>query len=103
MAKPRTLIVGATCKNGHYLATEQDIYGKSERRCRTCFRTYQRNLGRKKRGTPLDAPVRAYIKYNPRRPKPTLELIRLVSANPDLAKSLLAIADSWGVRQKDLV
>jgi len=100
MAKPRL----THCKQGHDLRLSNAVYTSAKsRRCRMCWLDYQRTLQRVKRGTPLDAPVRAYIKHKPIRPKQTLELIRLVSANPELAKSLLSIADSWGLRQKDLV
>jgi hypothetical protein len=100
MTKPRL----TQCKQGHDLTLPNAVYTSAKaRRCRVCWLDYQRTLQRVKRGTPLDAPVRAYIKVSPRRPRPTLELIKLVSANPELAKSLLSIADGWGIRKKDLV
>ena len=100
MTKPRL----TQCKRGHDLTLDNSRYyvgGTS--RCKPCVQDRVRNRKRAESGTPLDAPVRPYTRHSPTRPKQTLELIRLVSANPELAKSLLSIADGWGVRQKDLV
>jgi hypothetical protein len=83
------------CKEGHDLNVNRIYVKNAYSRCGECLRIRQRNIMRKKRGTPLDAPVRSYVQVNPRKPKPTIELIKLVSENPELAKSLLAIAKSW--------
>lgn len=85
----------SVCKQGHDLNVHRIYVKNAYSRCGECVRTRMRNLQRKKRGTPLNAPVRKYEKRSPRRPKQTLELIKLVSNNHELAKSLLSIAKSW--------
>jgi type II secretory pathway component PulF len=95
MTKPRL----TQCKRGHDLTLDNSRYyvgGTS--RCKQCVQDRVRDRKRVASGIPLDSPVRPYII----KPKQTLELIKLVSENPELAKSLLSIADSWGVRQLDL-
>ena len=83
--------LGTECKQGHDLTLPNAIYtSKKTRRCRVCWLTYQRTLQRKRRGNiPLDAPVRAYTPQKPRRSSEVMELIRLVSNDPELGKKLL--------------
>jgi hypothetical protein len=87
------LTLGTECKKGHDLTIPNAIYTSSDpdkivRRCRMCWQEYQRNLQRKKRGTPLDAPVRAY-KPQVRKPQAVKELINLISNDHELAEKLL--------------
>ena len=92
--------MGTMCKEGHDLTLPNAVYynrnktGNSFRRCRVCYQTYQRNIRRRKAGIPLDAPVRHYLKQNPRRPKPVIELINLIGRNEELAKYLLMVVRS---------
>ena len=101
-----TLLSKGTCNNGHKIKTEADLYitpynhknqgQRLDKRCKACQLERARIISRKKNGTPLDQPVRPYKERRaPNRTKATMELIRLVSANPELAKSLLSIAKSW--------
>jgi hypothetical protein len=87
------LILKTECKKGHNITLPNSIYtakdrGRVSRRCRVCWLEYQRNLQRKKRGTPLDAPIRAY-KPQVRKPQAVKDLINLVSNDHELAKKLL--------------
>jgi len=80
------------CKRGHDLTLPDSRYtSNSSTRCRQCFREYQRNLQRNKRGVPNNAPVRPYVKRNPPKTKAQLKLIRIVEAEPDMAEVLLAM------------
>lgn len=78
-----------TCNKGHDLLAENARYfdGRSFR-CRECNREKSRAVARKRLGIALDKPVRQYNKT----PAQTHELIQLILAKPELAKSLLAIA-----------
>jgi len=85
------------CKRGHDMTGSDSRYhAGGTTRCSQCVRDRVRDRNRVKSGVPLDAPVRPYASQT-RRPKQTLELIHLVSSNPELAKSLLAVAKSWAV------
>ena len=92
------LTLGTECKKGHDLTLPNAIYTSSDpdkivRRCRACWQEYQRNLQRKKRGTPLDAPVRAYTPRNPRGSQTARkQLMELLGENPELVPILLVIA-----------
>lgn len=99
--KPRTLVIGSTCKNGHLLATEHDIQEtpykdtrqglRVDRRCRTCHQTQARNRVRAKSGIPLDAPVR---RKQPEVKTSKQVLLNLINNNPEISLELLAIAKS---------
>jgi hypothetical protein len=97
----KTLLERGICVNGHDIKSVADIYkvsykGKAFSICKICQQKKSLLVSRKKHGTPLDQPVRPYKERRaPNRPKTTLELIKLVSADPELAKSLLSIAKSW--------
>jgi hypothetical protein len=97
MAK-KTLLERGICPSGHEIKSVADIYevfykGKMSRTCRVCQKSRALVLSRKKRGTPLDQPKKEYKeRTRPNRTKATMELIKLVSADPELAKRLLAIA-----------
>ena len=100
MAK-KTLLERGICVNGHDIKSVADIYkvsykGKAFSICKICQQKKSLLVSRKKHGTPLDQPKRQYKERRaPNRTKATMELIRLVSADPELAKSLLSIAKSW--------
>jgi hypothetical protein len=102
MPKKKTLLERGVCVNGHEIKSVADIYktsykGKVFSICKVCQREKSLLVSRKKRGTPLDQPKRKYKERSqPNRTKETLELIKLVSADPELAKRLLAIAKSEG-------
>jgi hypothetical protein len=97
MAK-KTLLEKGICPNGHEIKSVADIYKVSHKSkvyslCRVCQKSRALALSRKKRGTPLDQPKKEYKeRTRPNRTKATMELIKLVSADPELAERLLAIA-----------
>jgi hypothetical protein len=99
----KSLLEKGICDNGHKIKSEADLYttpynhkGQGQgvdKRCRECHLDRARLISRKKRGTPLEQPVRPYKeRRTPNRTKATMELIKLVSADPELAERLLAIA-----------
>jgi hypothetical protein len=95
----KKLLEKGICVNGHEIKSEADTYPtirKGEiisRACRKCVKNRSLVISRKKRGTPLDQPKKEQKeRTTPNRPKATMELIRLVSADPELAERLLKIA-----------
>jgi len=88
--------LGTMCPAGHDLTLPNAVYtsinknGGSYRRCRVCYQTYQRNIRRRKAGTPLDAPVRAYTKQNLKESKTARKrLMELIRENPEVVPTLL--------------
>jgi hypothetical protein len=89
------------CKRGHDLTLPNSRYFSNKTsRCRECFKEYQRNLGRKKRGTDPDLPVRVYVRRNERRSRPILDLIQLVNNDRELAEYLLSVAKYARIAQE---
>jgi len=91
--------LGTMCPAGHDLTLPNAVYtstnknGGSYRRCRVCYQTYQRNIRRRKSGIPLDAPVRAYTRLNPRGSQTAKKrLMELIRENPALVPILLKVA-----------
>jgi ABC-type antimicrobial peptide transport system ATPase subunit len=94
MAK-KTLLERGICVNGHDIKSVADIYrvfqnGKAVSICKICQQHKSLLRSRIKNGTPLNQPIRQYKERRaPNRTKATMELIRLVSSDPELAKKLL--------------
>jgi hypothetical protein len=87
------------CSAGHDLTIPNALYTNTNkngticRRCRVCYRAYQRNIRRRKSGIPLDTPVRAYTRLNPRGSQTARKrLMELIRDNPEVVPTLLKVA-----------